>query len=241
MRKIDVAFLPAETEKRDLAQTTCVVLDIFRATTSMVTALINGCPLIRPVQSVEEAWTVARGIPAALLAGERQSVRIEGFDLGNSPREFTRERVDNRPVVMTTTNGTRAVRAVAGAGELLIGSFLNALAVCDTIQKTGRDLLILCAGTENQFSLEDSLCAGLLVHRLWETDNSAVELTDAAQGARLLYLQAQGNLLQAAATSKNGRRLYELDLAADVEYCLRLDTVSIVPTFAADCIRLSAT
>ena len=227
--RIDVAFLPEEIRNRNLAQTDCVVLDIFRATTSMVTAMAQGCPFLCPVQTIEEARETAARIPGALLAGERKSVRIEGFDLGNSPLEFSRERLAGRPVVMTTTNGTRAVQAAAKAEEVLIGSFLNAGTLVTRLLGAGRDVLILCAGTEGEFSLEDSLCAGLLVERLAGGAGIKANLTDAAMGTRLIYRQVQNQLAAVAADSRNGRRLRELNLKDDVEYCFRVDTVPVLP------------
>ena len=235
---IDIAFLPEELTGRDLANTACVVLDVFRATTSIVAAMNNACPAIYPVLSVEKAWEVAGTMPGALLAGERGSIKIEGFDLGNSPREFSRDRLAGRPVVMTTTNGTKAIRAAGSAANVLIGSFLNVSAVCRKLQTAGRDVLFVCAGTENRFSLEDALCAGMMAHRMQTLLGENVKLTDAAQSGILLFLQAQKDLPAVAVRSRNGQRLCELELMADVEFCFQIDSVDTVPSYQEGFIRL---
>ncbi len=235
--KINVIFLPAEMNGMNLTDTVCIVLDIFRATTSIVTAVANGCEAIFPVLTVEEAQSLARQKGACLLAGERQSVRIDGFDLGNSPFDFSGDKVKGRPVIMTTTNGTAAIRSAEGAWRTLIGSFLNAQAVCRKVKQYGKDVLIVCAGTERRFSLEDALCAGLLTEILQREDREAM-LADSAHAAVLMYTQARAALTEAAKNSRNGRRLYDLGRQDDVEYCLRVNILDVVPEYRNGTIRL---
>ena len=233
---LHIAFLPAELRGVDLTGKVCIVLDIFRATTSITAAISNGCEVIYPVLTIEDARQLAENSPDCLLAGERRSLRIEGFHLGNSPYDFSPEVVRSRRVIMTTTNGTAAIKATEGCHATLIGSFLNAAAVCREAARYGEDILILCAGTELTFSLEDALCAGYLTELL-QGENTDAELTDAAYAALLLYRQAAGDLPGAVKHSKNGRRLYELGRAADVEYCLRQNSVTVVPRYAKGSIR----
>lgn len=230
--RIDVAFLPAEVKEYDLSGKVCVVLDIFRATTSIVTAIANGCQTIIPVASTEDAFKAAETIDAALFAGERQSIRIEGFDLGNSPYEFSAEKVLNRIIIMTTTNGTIAIKATTGAYRTLIGSFINARAVCQQAQQYGKDILIVCAGTDRLFSLEDALCAGLLVRLLQEGAKEEAILNDAAYGALLMYGQVREAIAEMAVNSRNGERLRKLGCMKDVEYCLQTDVVHVVPEYS---------
>ena len=234
--KIDVRFLPAEVQTPDLSDTVCIVLDIFRATTSIVTAMNNGCQTIIPVLDIEEARRVAAETKAPLLAGERQSIKIEGFDFGNSPLEFTAGKVQDRTIIMTTTNGTIAVKSTEGAYRTLIGAFINARAVCRQAGEYQKDILIVCAGTDRLFSLEDALCAGLLVDRLQGL--AGVELTDAALGALAMYQGAQASLIEVAGAGRNGRRLYDLDSAHDVRYCLQVDSVAVVPEYCEGRIAL---
>jgi len=233
--KIDVVFLPAEARGIDLSDVTCVVLDIFRATSSIATAMANGCQAIIPVVSVEQAKQLAGKKTAFLLAGERQSQKIDGFDFGNSPFDFSRDKVQDRQIIMTTTNGTTAIQATATAFCTLIGSFLNAGAVCRQAKQYGKDVLIVCAGTNRLFSLEDALCAGLLVDNL--LDGNVVP-TDAALGAALMYKHAQTQLAEVAQSSRNGMRLCGLGRTEDIEYCLRVDEIDCVPEFRSGMITL---
>ncbi|EGO62530.1 2-phosphosulfolactate phosphatase [Acetonema longum] len=234
--KLHVTFLPAEVSGMDLSDTVCIVLDIFRATSSIVTAAANGCQSVLPVLSAEEAQDLARQTKSCLLAGERKSVRIEGFDLGNSPAEFSRDKVQDRPIIMATTNGTVAIRATEGAWRTWIGSFLNAAAVCRQAQQHGKDILIVCAGTERLFSLEDALCAGQLVEIL-QGREQAVILSDAAYAALLMYTQSKGRLAEVAGRSRNGQRLYDLGRTDDIAYCLQSNILDIVPEYKHGTIR----
>jgi len=236
--KINVAFLPADVNGRDLSDTVCVILDVFRASSSIVTALSNGCEAILPVLTIEEGQRLAREQGPCLLAGERHSLKIEGFDLGNSPYDFAAEIVKGRRIIMTTTNGTVAIRSTKGAYRTYIGSFLNATAVCQEILKWGKDVLFVCAGTERLFSLEDALCAGFMVEIL-QSQNPNASLTDAAYAAQLMYTQAKGALVEVTRNSRNGNRLYELGKAEDVIYCLQADLLDIVPVYSQGMITVN--
>lgn len=228
--KIDIALLPQETKEKDLSNTVCIVLDIFRATTSIVTSMSNGCNMMVPTLSFEDAQEAAAELGPVLFAGERKSIRIEGCSLGNSPFEFSKDVVQGKTIVMTTTNGTVAIKSTEGAYCTLIGSFLNANAVCQQAVQYGKDILIVCAGTDGLFSLEDSLCAGLLVQIL--SERCGMVLTDSAYGAMLMYAAGQVALAETAIASRNGQRLRELDLVHDVEYCIKIDTVTLVPQYS---------
>jgi len=227
--KIDIALVPKGVEEVDLSDTVCIVLDIFRATTSIVTCLANGCAAMIPVLSTEDASITARQIGPVLFAGERQSIKIAGYDFGNSPFEFSQDKVQDQNIVMTTTNGTIAIKAAKGAYRTLIGSFLNAKAVCRQGKDYGKDILIVCAGTDGQFSLEDALCAGLLVQLL--TAEGETVLTDSARSALLMYNQAKDELVETGASSLNGKRLYDLNRMDDVVYCFQMDILDVVPEY----------
>lgn len=229
--KVDVAFLPKDIAQGDLSGTVCIVLDVFRATTSIVTAIANGCEAIVPVVSLEKAHEAAKKLGTVLMAGERKSIKIDGFDFGNSPFEFSSDKVKNQQIVMTTTNGTVAIQAATGAFYTLIGSFNNAEAVCRKAQAYGKNILIVCAGTDRTFSLEDSLCAGLLVEILSSSGQHKVELNDAARGAGVMYQAAKDHVVDVAIQSRNGQRLVELAKESEVEYCLRKNIVNVVPAY----------
>ena len=242
---LEVLSAPAEyagLPGRDLSGTVCVVFDILRATTTMLTALANGASAIVPVAEIADALAWRQRQPDVLLAGEREGVRIRAaqtggvdFDLGNSPREFTAARVAGRTIVTTTTNGTRALRACVSAERVLIGSFLNLGALARWIVRTRpAHLLLVGAGTHDEAALEDTLAAGALCDRVW-TAYADGHMSDAAVMARQLFQSAQGDLLGALSRGRNGRRLLQLpELAADVPWCVQLDTQNFLGSLSRD-------
>ena len=238
---LKTTFTPAEFEvlaRTDLSQTTCVVFDILRATSSMITALANGAEQILPVATIEEALAAKAEHPEALLCGERDGLRITAaqtggpeFDLGNSPREYTAEIVAGKTLITTTTNGTRALRACANAEHTLVASFLNLTATAEHLRAAApENLVLVCSGTYEEAALEDTLAAGALADALWEKYD---ECDDATQTARLLFTSApvEETILQA----KNAQRLLSLpDLAADVGHCLQSDRYPFTAAMAAN-------
>lgn len=242
---IEVLFTPAEfrtLRERDLNRTVCVVFDVLRATSTFVTALANGAEAIIPVAEISEALSLRRERPEVLLAGERDGVRIGAalsggveFDLGNSPREFTAAKVAGKTIVATTTNGTRALRACAGAQQLLAGSLLNLSATAQAVkQRQPHQVLIVCAGTGESAALEDVLAAGALCDLLaagWP--DSA--LTDSAEIARGVFQRGQADLPGAARRARNARRLLaHPELRVDVDVCLQTDRFDLVATSDAN-------
>ena len=238
---LEVILSPAEfasVRQRDLSQTVCVVFDILRATTSMITALANGAQAIIPVSEVTDALELREKNPDVLLAGEREGLRIRAwqtgsidFDLGNSPREFIAEKVQGRTIVMTTTNGTRALRACAEAKTVLVSSFLNLRATTNWIKEHNPpQLLVVCSGTLQESALEDVLAAGALCERVWsQYAGGSAQVADSAEIARRLYPLLQANLFDAMKSARNGRRLLAIpELRDDVWYCVQRETVTFV-------------
>lgn len=235
----DVLFTPAEFATlpgRDLSKSVCVVFDVLRATSTMVTALANGAKAVIPVAEISEALAIRQQRPDVLLAGERGGVRITAsltgsvpFDLGNSPREFTRKAVEGRTIVTTTTNGTRALRACAHAKRVLLGSFLNLRATADFVGKeVCSDLLLVCGGTHEEAAYEDVLCAGALCDLLWPEAGQG-RVTDSAIMAQKLYDLERANLVGAMARSRNGAHLMSKpELRDDVAFCAQRDTINLV-------------
>ena len=228
---IDVILSPAEIASvlptRDLSGTTCVVFDVLRATSSMVTALAHGATEIYPVRTIEEALALKARMSGALLGGERNGDLIEGFDVGNSPLEYT-DRVNGRRIITTTTNGTIALRACDGAERVLVGAVLNIDAVAKVLRATWpARVLIVCAGTFADFALEDACGAGLLISYL-----GAESLSDSAHAARL-YPQP----LVALRASQNGRVLVKSGRMADVEWCAQLSLLDVVGEMKSAVIR----
>ena len=240
-----MALSPAEfpgLRDRDLSQTVCVVFDVLRATTSMITALANGAEAIIPAEEISEALAIRQQRPDVLLAGEREGLRIRGnltggveFDLGNSPREFTAEKVHGRTIVMTTTNGTRALRACAGARAVLISSFLNLRATYMWLmEKRPSNLILVCSGTFEEPALEDILAAGAICERVWPLFGGG-HISDSAEVARRIYPLMQYDLLGAMKHSRNGRRLLaNPELRSDVWFSVQRETVSFVAELCDD-------
>lgn len=225
---IDVCFTPQDYLSRPPEGGHAVaVLDIFRATTSMTTAFANGCHRFLPVGTIEEALALKERHSEALLAGERQARPIPGFDLGNSPREYSRQTVAGKTVIMTTTNGTVALKTVERAAKVYVGAFVNAAALCRTLAGVKLDIVILCAGTRGRLTLEDALCAGLIAERL----AGAAELSDAALAARAMYNDFHSDLLNRTGQGAHARHLAAIGYGDDIEYCLRHDLYDVVPEF----------
>jgi 2-phosphosulfolactate phosphatase len=245
MTTLEVLFAPAEfasLRQRDLSETSCVVFDVLRATTSMITALWNGAEAILPVEEISGALAARQGRPELLLAGERDGVRIGpelaggiGFDLGNSPREFTPAAVQGKTVAMTTTNGTRALRACQQARTTLAASFLNLGATAAELQKGGADkLLIVCSGTFDQAAYEDALGAGALCDLVWSRYQAGL-IADSARMAHELFLQSRGDLAGGIARSRNGCRLMSnRELRDDVAFCAQRDVYPLVAVLGKD-------
>src|ERR1700687_4912147 len=170
-REVQVHLLPSLALPGRLTGGLAVVIDVLRATTTIIHALAAGCTAVRPCGEVEEAREMAGTMRAGrvLLAGERGGVPLSGFDLGNSPREFTPRVCRNATLVLTTTNGTRALLRAAEAERVLVAGFVNYSAVCEQLRSDARPIHIICAGTDGAVTLEDTLLAGALVDFLSET------------------------------------------------------------------------
>jgi 2-phosphosulfolactate phosphatase len=239
MMTLEVSLSPAEFNEirsRNLRDTTCVVFDILRATTSMTNALANGAEGIIPVSEIGEAVAIYEKDKSVLLAGERHGHRIlknqtgsVDFDLGNSPREFTAEKVRGRTIVTTTTNGTRALQACGGAKQVLIGSFLNLSAIARWITNVRPEsLLLVCAGTFEEAAYEDILAAGALAEAIWPHYADG-KITDSAHIARQLYELSNGDLEKAMQFARNGRHLMNVpELKDDVPFCLQRNLYDFV-------------
>lgn len=242
--RIEVLFTPAEFRKlsqRELAETMCVVFDVLRATSTMVTALANGAEAFIPVAEIAEAIALRRERPNALLAGEREGLRISRaltggseFDLGNSPREFTPEKIKGRTIIFTTTNGTRALRACVGAEAVVIGSCLNLSATAEfVIRRKPRHLLFVCAGTGENAALEDTFAAGALCDQILAS--LPCELLDSAEIALRVYRQSHAALLEVIQCAQNGRRLLaNAELQGDVAFCARRDSHAVTVVMGDD-------
>jgi 2-phosphosulfolactate phosphatase len=230
--RIDVAPTAEAVVPSELSGVTALVIDVLRASTTIITALANGCDAIVPVAEPLDARRRAQAMRdgGALVAGERQGEPIPGFDLSNSPVEFQSPRVRGMTVYFTTSNGTRTLLAARAAHSIGVAALVNVSAAAAWAAEAGRDVAVLCAGSHGARSLEDWTCAGLLVERIAAAVPDAV-LTDAARDARETGRRYAADIGRLKHDAPWARRLIAAGRAADVDACLRLDTTSLVPRY----------
>jgi 2-phosphosulfolactate phosphatase len=237
-REVCVHLLPQLAPVGRLVGALAVVIDVLRATTTIVHALAAGCASVRPCAELDEARKLADGLPAGkvLLGGERGGKPVPGFDLGNSPREYTARRCKGTTLVLTTSNGTRAVVRAAEAERVLIAAFVNFSAVCEQVRVDPRPLHIVCAGAEGEPCMEDTLLAGGLVDVLCE--ESEVRLNDSARLAWDCFENHGRILTGALEVSNGGTYLRELGYAEDIAAAGEVDRFALVPELRRDPLRL---
>ncbi|TAJ11448.1 2-phosphosulfolactate phosphatase [Marinilabiliaceae bacterium JC017] len=212
----------------EVAGKTVVVIDVLRATSVMVTAFINGVESIIPVLTPEEAFAIkAQSSGPVILGGEREALPIPGFDYGNSPLSYTAENVKGKTLVMTTSNGTRAIKAAEPAKELFIGSFLNADALVQHLS-TKEEICFVCAGTNGHYSLDDALCAGYIIDGL-RCIQKDMELSDFALATATLYHDNKNNLNALTALGKHYCTLISKGYENDLNYCFSTGVTEILP------------
>lgn len=229
---VDVYLTSAAATEDELKGKTVVVVDVLRASSTIVTALYHGARAVVPAPDMSTVSRMAAAFDRStgVLGGEKGGVRIDGLDLGNSPSEYTVDAVQGRTVVLKTTNGTAAITRTRGAGRVAVGCFLNASRVVRYLFEAHTDLAIVCVGHENKVALEDLLCAGLLLHQLWGGDEPSA-VSDAAHLAFSLYQQDQRHIASTLSHSAHGRRLAKLGFADDVAFCARVDAISLLPIY----------
>lgn len=237
---IDVILLPALTGTRALSGQIAIVLDILRATSTMVTALGNHALEVIPVAEPKAAFDLQQriGVERCILGGERKGYKIPGFDLGNSPAEYTEAKISGKTVILSTSNGTKAALWAKEAREVLIGSFLNMGAICDYLQScpVPKDITIVCSGREGNFSLEDFTGAGMIV----SLAGSNCELTDTAKVALFTYEKArESGLTVFVGQAEHGRYLKEIGMESDIALCTELNQYPILPRMGEGAIRIA--
>ncbi len=235
MIRLDVYFNLQQVVSADVHGRVIAVIDVLRASTTIATALANGARSVIPIESSEEVALRSKGFErgAVLLAGERRLHTIEGFDLGNSPLEYTREVVEGKTILFTTTNGTAAILGIAGARDVVIASYVNFSPVAAMLRaaaRSGTDLSILCAGRDRKFSLEDAACAGRFVRSITKR-LANVGVNDAARACALLDRKYGDNIGQLFADAEHGQALAEAGFAEDLTACARIDAHPVVPVW----------
>ncbi len=237
-RDVHVYLLPSQAPPGRLAGGLAVVIDVLRATTTIVHALAAGAACVRPCGEVEEARELAgqMRVGRALLGGERGGVPLPGFDLGNSPREYTAKVCKGNTIILTTTNGTRALLRAADADRVVVAAFVNYSAVCEQLRQDVRPVHIVCAGTEGEVSLEDTLLAGALIDSLSQA--CEVRLNDAARLAWDGFENHGRCLLGALQVGKGGATLTRLGYHDDIKAAAQVDRFALVPELRRDPLRV---
>ena len=226
--KIETILTPAlfHLHSKDIENKQVVVIDILRATTTMVVAYENGANNVVPVEHLEDALVYRE--QGYLIAGERNGVKVEGFDMGNSPQEFSKDIIEGRNIVLSTTNGTKAINACSAAKFRYISSFRNIDAMAKTIIENNLDVLLFCAGWKDKFNLEDTVFAGALAQQL--LDNGFSTNDDATRMACSLWNLAKPNLTDFLADASHVQRFKSLHIESDLEVCLQFNTYKGVVT-----------
>lgn len=237
--KLNVLLSPLNADELYFTQKTTVVIDVLRASTTVIAALSNGAKEVIPVGTVEFAVKVSSGVYGGqtLIGGERNTKRIEGFALGNSPLEYTRETVENKTIVFYTTNGSKAIARAKFSDNLFVCSFNNLLGMAQHLVKLNKDVEILCAGHNNLFSLEDTVCAGMLVGRIKRLNRSA-KISDSSRAAQALYEKFGDDIYKMLENTEHGKRLIQNGFKNDMEYCSRYNNTKNIPYFDGNALKL---
>lgn len=225
MNNLHVCLTPALIPLYKPEDYIVVIIDIFRATSSICYGIENGAEAIIPVSQVEECAAYGELGKGYLLAAERDGKVVEGFDFGNSPFSYTREKVEGKTVVLTTTNGTHALHLSRGAKKVVIGSFLNLTSLCSWLKVQGQDILLVCAGWKNNFNLEDTLFAGAVADQLYD----AFKPDDAAIAAYDLYQAGKADISDYLKKTSHSERLKKLGIEKDIAFCLQPDLTTAIP------------
>lgn len=240
MSKVYVEILPEFLRGAPLGDSCAVIIDVLRASTTMTQALKNGANAVIPCLGIEDARSTALRLSPrpCLLGGERGGIQIEGFDLGNSPFEYSCESVQGKTVVFTTTNGTRALLMAQDAAHVFVGAFINRRAIVNRLNAEGRDVHLVCAGTDGELTPEDVLFAGAVASDLlastpskWQTGNMAARM---AADYFLARSHSPEMFHAAFVDGPGGQNLLRLGMERDIEFAMKNDAVDIVPRWNAE-------
>jgi len=239
---IEVIITPEEIKDRILSDKLIVVIDVLRASSTIITALAKGCrgfiPIFSPNQAIKEAKQLKLKKEDVLLGGERDGEKIEGFHLGNSPREYQKNIIQDKIIIFSTTNGVKTFELVKNADKIIIASFLNLQAVSKYCSSFKKDVLLVCAGREGKLSLEDTVCTGMLFNSLKSNFSLENQKKDSNLIAQLLCDKYRNKLMEMFNQSQHGRYLKKIGLEADLEFCAQLNIFNIIPVFKNNLITL---
>ena len=236
--RIEVFFSPASVDELSMRGRNVVIIDVLRASTTICTALRNGAREIIPTPDTESATKISANLSAdsRLLGGERQGKKIDGFDLGNSPLEYTPEKVGGKTIIFTTTNGAGAIYKCRYASMALVGTFVNISSIVRTMVDIGGTWTILCSGREGAFSAEDATCAGMIISKV--QSEVEVETDDAGLTFGILYRHFKRSILGMMKKSQHGKYLMSIGFSDDLKFCAAIDTVPVVPMLEGSGIKL---
>jgi 2-phosphosulfolactate phosphatase len=228
---VDLYLTPLPFTKADLDGRTVVVIDVLRACTSICAALLAGARGVIPTDGPGEAGDMRLKIGAdmTVVAGERDGVKLESFNFGNSPSEFTRESVGGKYVVMTTTNGTTILSRSFKSDPVFAVGLVNVSKVAERVARVNRDVVVVCSGQDGGFSIEDTICGGMLIHLLSTAHQKQVTVNDAGSLALLLYRTNKTAIKQTLEQGEHGRFLTSLGFGRDVETAAEVDSMPVVP------------
>lgn len=225
--RVEVCFVPGQYPLYAADMGIVVVIDILRATSAMVAAFHHGVDRIIPVGTIEEARQYI-GREGYIAAAERDGQVVEGFSYGNSPLAYVDQDLRGKTIVMTTTNGTKAINLAKDAKMLVIGSFLNLTALSDWLVSQNENVLLLCSGWKDKFNLEDSVFAGAVMERLLASGKFGVE-EDSSIAAKYMFMSARDNFMSILKAAPRRRRIEQLQLLPDAKYCLTPDQSTVIP------------
>jgi 2-phosphosulfolactate phosphatase len=231
MNDLSVCLTPALIPLYNVEEYVVVIIDIFRATSSICYGIENGATAIIPVALVEECGAYREKGGNYLLAAERDGKVVDGFDFGNSPFSYTKEKVAGNTVVLTTTNGTQALHLSRKAKQIVIGSFLNLTPLCNWLKTRDESILLVCAGWKNNFNLEDTLFAGAVVEQLKSLD---FRLDDGAIASNDLYQIGKDDINLYLKKTSHAERLKKLGIEKDIEFCLQIDLTTAIPVLEGE-------
>jgi 2-phosphosulfolactate phosphatase len=241
--RIDVTFSSGQLDELQLREKNIIVIDVLRSSTTIAVALHNGAREIIPVASIESAVKISGSLfgEVTLRGGERNGKMIDGFNLGNSPKEYNFSNVIGKSIIFCTTNGSVAMHKSRYARNLAIASFVNVSAIAEYIKEINGDFLIVCAGRVSaigNFSIEDAVCAGMILHKLSEDKSTEIDMSDSARASHLLYKNLGRTLPKLLKTSDHGRYLAEIGFVDDLKVCGAVDSVPVLPVLVGTVIKL---
>lgn len=226
-KMVEVCYTPKDYEYFKGRFEIVVVIDVLRATSAICSALNNGVSAVIPVSTIDEAKTYQE--KGYLVGAERQGEIVEGFDFGNSPYSYMKPELKGKEIVLSTTNGTRAINIAQEADQVIIGSLVNLEAITNYLIRQNKNVLCLCSGWKDKFNLEDTICGGAISETLINSGNFSSD-EDSSVAAKYLYMSAKDNYMGFLKSSSHRRRLKRLNLNKDIKYCLTPNQIDLIPT-----------